>query len=245
MRKKIEDWLPVFVMLLYGITYFIALSVITEQRLLVDVKDLTWDNIGARFLLDFLLMLLLPIILMVVNRKNLKEFSIRLNQRTLLLILVGIMIVLFMLHSDYTLSGGYRLYFHLVVVASAEEFLFRGYVYGKMKSKGKTAALLVSGTLWGMMHSILPGLAAGDQIADIGVSMISQVGFGIAAGWYFIYIMEKSATLLLPIFVHAILNYTVGPLGVIVAIGVFLYLSFYGSVQVMGKSETQGSVMDE
>src|SRR5690554_1825475 len=106
MRKKIEDWLPVFVMLLYGITYFIALSVITEQRLLVDVKDLTWDNIGARFLLDFLLMLLLPIILMVVNRKNLKEFSIRLNQRTLLLILVGIMIVLFMLHSDYTLSGG-------------------------------------------------------------------------------------------------------------------------------------------
>lgn len=54
--------------------------------------------------------------------------------------------------------------------------------------------------------------------------MLSEMGGGIASGYYFIYLLDKSKSLFIPIFVHAILNYTVGYIGILTAIGAGVYL---------------------
>lgn len=223
MLKK-NIYMPVIVALLYTVYYYLVLNMMTARGLLVDLNKVTWSTVGTRFLTDFSVMLLFPVIIILVHRRSLNDFYISFVRRKVTAVLGSILLILFILHNDYTVSGFYKLFFHLIVVAFAEEFLFRGYVYSMMKRYSKTSAVLVSGILWGSMHAILPGLVAGEQLGEIGLNMISQLGFGIAAGYYFIYIMEKSASLFVPVLVHAILNYTVGPIGIITAVGTGLYL---------------------
>lgn len=225
MKKKTQKnvYVPLTVVLLYSLYYYFLLTVITERGMLIGLNDITGSNVGERLLLDVALMLILPGILIIIYRKKLKDFSLRITHSNLLILLVSIVLLLFVLHNDYTVSGFYQLFFHLIIVAFGEEFIFRGYFYNVMKRQSKTFAVLVSGILWGSMHAILPGLAAGEPLSAIGLNMVSQMGFGIAAGYYFIYLMEKSDTLLVPILVHAILNYTVGPIGVITAFGTGVY----------------------
>ncbi|MBU5314631.1 hypothetical protein KQI38_21640 [Tissierella carlieri] len=64
---------------------------------------------------------------------------------------------------------------------------------------------------------------AGDGLKQIGIRMLSEIGGRIVAGYYFIYLLEKSKSLFIPVFVHAILDYTVGGIGVLTAIGTGVY----------------------
>jgi membrane protease YdiL (CAAX protease family) len=77
---------------------------------------------------------------------------------------------------------------------------------------------------FGIMHSILPGVLTGDDLGRIVLRMVSEIGSGIIAGYYFIYLLEKSNSLFTPIFVHAILDYSIGGIGIITAIGAGIYL---------------------
>lgn len=67
------------------------------------------------------------------------------------------------------------------------------------------------------------------------LSMCSEIGGGIIAGWYFIYLLEKSNTLWVPILVHAILDYSVGPIGIIAAIVIFVHLLLKSKQQRFNK----------
>jgi membrane protease YdiL (CAAX protease family) len=128
------------------------------------------------------------------------------------------------MHADFTIKGYYKLFFYLIVVAFGEEFLFRGYTYNKLKIRSKVLGVVVCGFFWGSMHAILPGLLSGDSINQLGISMLSEAGPGIVMGYYFIYLQEKSSSLFIPIFIHAILDYTIGFIGIFTAIGTGIYL---------------------
>lgn len=110
------------------------------------------------------------------------------------------------------------------MVGFGEEFMFRGYVYNKLLRHNKLLAIIVSGFFWGILHAILPGLLAGNDLWRIGIGMLSEIGGGIAVGYYYIYLLEKSKSLLIPVFVHSILDYSVGSIGIITAIGTGAYL---------------------
>ena len=122
-----------------------------------------------------------------------------------------------------TIRGYYKFFFYLVVVSFSEELVFRGYVYNELLRHNKLLAVIVSGFFWGIFHAILPGLLAGDGLGQIGIRMLSEIGGGIITGYYFIYLLEKSKSLFIPINIHAILDYQVGGIGVIVAIATGVY----------------------
>lgn len=54
--------------------------------------------------------------------------------------------------------------------------------------------------------------------------MLNEIGGGIVMGYYFIYVLEKSKSLYIPIFVHAIMNYAFVGVSVITVIGTGFYL---------------------
>ncbi|MCT4618348.1 MAG: CPBP family intramembrane metalloprotease [Marinisporobacter sp.] len=214
----------IIITLIYTIYFYVVIKFIIENNMRISINNITIDNIGTKLIGDFCLMLLIPLILIVINRKRLIEFKLQFLYSCLQYILIAIMVLLFFIHGDFTIRGYYKFFFFLVVVAFGEEFIFRGYVYNKLLIHNKIFAILISGFFWGILHAILPGLLVGDSIWQIGIRMLNEIGAGIVFGYYFIYLLEKSKSLFIPIFVHAILDYTIGYIGILTAIGTGIYL---------------------
>lgn len=225
-RTRFSDHIamPMIVSLLYTIYFYVATKFVIEHNMLISINNVTINNVGIKFIDDFFVMLLFPLILTVIYRKRLIEFKLQFMHTYLQYVLIAIMIGIFLLRGDSTIGGYYKFFFYLVVVGFGEEFIFRGYVYNKLLRHNKLLAIIVSGFFWGILHAILPGLLAGNDLWRIGIGMLSEIGGGIAVGYYYIYLLEKSKSLLIPVFVHSILDYSVGSIGIITAIGTGAYL---------------------
>ena len=128
------------------------------------------------------------------------------------------------MHGDFSISGCYKAFFYIFIVAAPEEIIYRGYLFSKLKSFNRLIAILVSGSLWGIIHAILPGILAGNVSSIILVSMLSEIGAGIIVGLFFICLFEYSGSLLVAIMIHALLDYSYESWGIIVGIVVFAYL---------------------
>lgn len=204
--------------LMYLISYYAY-----NNNILIGANDVTWNTVLNKFIYDYLVMLLIPSMILIANKKHLYEFRLCFNSKYEILFLSGIMLVLFFLHRNFTVSGLYSFFFYFIVVAFGEEFIFRGFIYNRMKNKSKALAIIISGILWGVGHAMLPAIIWDYSIIQLLVAMCSGIGGGILMGWYFIYLQEKSKTLWIPILVHAILDYTVGGIGIVTAIFVFVY----------------------
>jgi membrane protease YdiL (CAAX protease family) len=70
----------------------------------------------------------------------------------------------------------------------------------------------------------LPGLLAGHGLSTIMMSMLNEIGGGIIAGLFFICLFEYSGSLLVPIMVHALFDYSYQWWGIIIGLVVFFYL---------------------
>lgn len=217
-------FMPIIISLFYTIYFYVVVKFIIEFNMLIRLNNITLSNLGTKFISDFLVTLLVPLILAVIYRKKLLKFKLQFKHTYLQYILITIMILLFLLNGDFTIRGLYKFFFYLVMVGFAEEFLFRGYVYNELLIHNKLLAVIVSGFFWGILHAILPGLLAGEALGQIGIRMLSHIGGAIVSGYYFIYLLEKSKSLFIPVFVHAILDYSVGGIGVLTAIGTGVYL---------------------
>lgn len=190
----------------------------------ISVYNITVGNIYRKLMEDFVVMLLIPCILMIIYRGRLIELKLHFRHTYLQYALIIIMAVLFILHNDFTIQGFYKPFFYLVIVAFGEEFVFRGYVYNKLSKHNRLLAIIVSGFFFGILHSILPGILAGNSLGRIVFSMLNEIGGGIIIGYYYIYLLEKSKSLYIPIFVHAIADYSRGGIGIITMIGAGIYL---------------------
>ena len=224
-RKYNKDIIkPILFSIAYTIYFYLATKFIVEKDILISLKDVGINNVGQKFMGDFFVILLIPCILMIIYRKNLKEFKLNFTHKNLQYTLITILVVSFLFHRNFTVRGIYQLFFSLVIVGFGEEFVFHGYVYNQLSKHNRLCAIIISGFFFGIIHAILPGVLAGKAIGGIGLSMLSEIVGGILMGYYFIYILEKSNSLYIPIFVHAIMNYAFVGVGVITMIGSGFYL---------------------
>lgn len=211
---------------------YISIYLAFKNNVLISQNNVTWNNIHTKFLIDYLSMLLLPSILIIANRRNLKAFRLCYESKKESFTLLVIMFLLFILHNDFSITGTYKFFFYLVVIAFGEEFIFRGFLYNRLKSHSKAAGIILSGILWGIGHAIMPSILNNSSLVQPLLSMSNGIGGGILMGWYFIYLQEKSKTLWIPILVHAILDYSVGGIGILISIGTFLYFLFKSKQEV-------------
>lgn len=227
---------PILFSIAYTIYFYIVTKYIVEKDILVGLNEVTINNIGQKFMGDFLVMLFIPCILMIIYRKSLKEFKFNFTHKKLQYTLIAILAVSFILHGNFTIRGIYQLFFSLVIVGFGEEFIFRGYVYNQLSKHNKLMAIIISGFFFGILHSILPGILSGKDLGGIAFSMLNEIGSGIVMGYYFIYILDKSKSLYIPIFVHAIMNYAFVGVGIITMIGTGFYLQKLDKMKVIHAS---------
>lgn len=177
--------------ILTGILEFLWLYLIVyythKNNLFVSITNVTWNNIITKLLFDYLSMLLIPTIIIIIYKKQLCDFQLCMNSKFDIIVLLGVMIILFFLHNDFGILGLYRFFFYLVVVAFSEEFIYRGFIYNKLKSNSKCFAIIISGVLWGVGHSVLPSIISNANLSQLFLSMFSQIGIGIFMSWYFIF----------------------------------------------------------
>lgn len=195
-----------------------------NSAIITELSGITWNNVFGELVNDCIAMLTVPAFLIVLYRKNMALFRLNFNSKWEVFILSAVMILLFVLHNDFTIKGFYNLFFFFLIIGFAEEFIFRGFVYNILKDNSRALAIIISGSFWGIGHAVLPSITKNKDIVEILLSIPSLIVIGIIFGFYFIYLLEKSRTLWIPILVHAILDYSVGPIGIIVAFGIFIYL---------------------
>lgn len=210
-----------------GIWFFLWMFLIcyftVKNNLFISIDNITRDTIFSRFLFDFFALSVVALIIIVINRKNLEYFRLCIQSKYEILILAGVMILLFFLHNDYSIEGFYHFYFYLFFVAFTEEFLFRGYLYNRMREDSRKYAIIISGICFGIGHAVLPSILTNADLLQLLWAMASTIGGGILSGWYFIILQERSKTIWIPVLVHAILDYTVGIIGLLVAIITLIY----------------------
>lgn len=204
--------------------FYIVSNFAFHFNMLISKDSVTWDNILIKLAVDYSVMLFIPTILLTINKKNLKDFNLCLESQKEIYILITVVIAFFILHNDFTIRGFYKFFFYLVVVSFGEEFLYRGFVYNRLKVKSEVIAIILSGMLWGIAHAILPSIQSNKDIIQMLLAMRNEVFGGILSGWYFIYLQEKSKTLWFPVLIHALLDYSFSFLGALVAVVAFIYL---------------------
>jgi len=223
MKKIYSQYVwPVTIIVLYSIYFYTIEKILFVNGWEISLKDITNNNIGIRLAIDFAVMLIFPVMLFVIYRKRLNELGV--VKSKISLILLFIYIIFFYMHRDFSTSGCYKAFFYIFIVAAPEEIIYRGYLFSKLKSFNRLIAILVSGSLWGIMHAILKGIFAGNDLSIIFVSMLSEIGGGIIGGLFFICLFEYSSSLLVAIMIHALLDYSYESWGNIVGIVVFAYL---------------------
>jgi membrane protease YdiL (CAAX protease family) len=220
LREEKMRIIPILVGTGYFMWFYILANIFYNNNMIISVKNVTWDNILIKLAGDYLIMLLLPTLIIIIYRKKLTDLNLKYTSKKEIYILSIILIIFFFLHNDYSITGFYKFFFYFIVVSFGEEFIYRGYIYNKLKEKSVIQAIIISGILWGVNHAILSSVVDNSNILK---GMIYEMGGGILSGWYFIYIQEKSGTLWIPILIHALQDYSYMFFGPLVAIVTLIY----------------------
>lgn len=221
-RENIKRYKPALIGIIYMIYFYIFVTITYKNSWLIPLKDVTLSNIGKIVIVDFFSMLIFALAIIIVYRNKLFELGIKKSK--LSIILLAIYILAFILNRDYTVRGIYKAFFYLFIVALPEEVIHRGYIYNSLKKHNKISAIIISGVLFGIMHSILPSIISESGLLIMVKNMFNELAGGILGGFMFIFYLEKSGSIFVPILIHALLDYNYSILGLVVAIAVLVYL---------------------
>lgn len=221
-RERVKHYMPILVGIIYMIYFYTFLTFAHQNGWLISLKDVSFSNLGIALLIDCGSMLIFPLFIIMICKKKLNEWGFKKSK--LAIVLVLIYVLFFILHKDYTINGIYKAFFYLFIVALPEEIIYRGYIYNSLKKSNRINAIIISGILFGIMHSILPSVISEFSISIMVKDMFNQVGGGILSSLIFILYLEKGDSIFIPILIHALLDYSYGVLGMLIAIIVLVYL---------------------
>lgn len=201
----------IFVVVVYMLFLYFAIAYEYMNGYWILIGAIDKFNIGTKLLTDFMNGLLFVFVIIFINRKetgNLRNMGITMNSSILVISLFLIYLLQFFIIGDFSPNGIYRFYFYLIFISLPEEFIFRGYLFNSLnRHLSYRSSIIISGVLWSIPHAYLPAIKSGASYMVFVVDIISQMGGGILMGFLFIHIYKKSNNLLVPILLHAIMDY--------------------------------------
>lgn len=191
---------------------FILFRYMYIHKWLISASSLTENNFIYRLFTDlvgncsFVILLLTPVVL---KKCSIKKYGITNKSPIAISILFAIYFMLFIYHKDFTITGFYTFFYYFLLVSVPEEFIYRGYLFNKFYYKYNFwISVIISGTLFGIGHAILPTILKNEGLAYFMNHAISNIlGQGILVSALFSGIFKKSENLIVPIIIHAILDY--------------------------------------
>jgi membrane protease YdiL (CAAX protease family) len=206
---------------LQGLAYFIVdytstlllASFLFKNDLMIFLASISETNILSRICGDLAVRgipLICLILLMFKNKISWSDIGLKISRKKigigLQIGLAAVYLGIFLFKGDYTCRGLYAALYYLFVVAMTEELIFRGFLFHWfMRSFSKNTSMVLSGLLFGLMHSIMPIVLLGVHPL---VALLSNALGGIFAGAIYSVIYLRTGTLLVPILIHAILDYS-------------------------------------
>lgn len=221
-REKERQYIPILITIIYMVYFYIFCTWEYRNGWLISLQEVSLSNLSIKLFGDFGSMFIFPLILFVAYRKNLSELGVRKSKLCIVLLLIYVLF--FILHRDYTVKGIYHAFFYLFIVALPEEFIYRGYLYSNLKKYNRTMAIIISGMLFGMIHSILPSIISEGSASTMLMDMTNQLGGGIVSSLIFISFLEISGSIWVPILIHALLDYSYKSWGIGVTVLVLGFL---------------------
>ncbi|WP_346879832.1 MULTISPECIES: CPBP family intramembrane glutamic endopeptidase [unclassified Clostridium] len=202
---------PITLIGIYMVYFFFLVKYFYNNDLLIGVKNITISNVGIQLLGDFLANLLIVIIIisiMLRKKQSLNITGTTRNGKIVACILFAIYIGIFFIKGDFSLAGIYKPLFFLITIGFVEEFIFRGYLFTELDKELPTyLAVIISGMMWGAMHATLPIILNNYSGIQSFSAIISTFGGYTAVGAIFVLLYKKSNSLIVPILVHALLDY--------------------------------------
>ncbi len=184
------------------------------NRLVLSWSQCSWGAAVGQLLWNAGILLLPPVVFLRLTHTKPGAVGFTGRSKGLVLGLGGVYLLLFVRNGAFS-AGGVGRWLHLLIcIALAEELMYRGFVYTRLKQVNPWLALVVSGGFWGAGHAVLAGVLAGRPLPELLLTMVVggegvsvTVLGGIVAGIGFAALYEWSGTLFVPVFLHAILDY--------------------------------------
>ncbi|WP_313134857.1 CPBP family intramembrane glutamic endopeptidase [Anaerocolumna sp.] len=193
-----------FIYQLFTIKHFLP-----KYDLFIPISDISEINILSRICGDLILVsvpIVVMVIIMSIHKIKWTDMGIRLVHPRILSFLFSIYILLFIIRGDYTYSGIYVAIYYLFIISCVEEIVFRAFLFHWFKQTiTKNQAIFTCGLLFGLIHAIVP-----IAILDVNplMAILSVLLGGVISGLVFSVMYLRGGTLLIPILVHAILDFT-------------------------------------
>lgn len=211
------------VLVLYLANLFLVEGFLFEKGLTIPMESVNYENIKIRALGDIAGMCVIPVIIVALCWRRLSVLRLSLASLKICSVLIFSLLIFWFLHADYSIRGTYKILFYTFLIGFCEEFIFRGYAYNLLAPIHRKGAILISGAFFGMGHAVLPIVHGQLPLEKAVIAILSTIGGGIVAGYFFIYLEERSRTLLVPILIHAILDYSYKWYGLAITICVWAY----------------------
>ena len=100
-----------------SVIYFYFVTQLSCKLGYVTLSELDSSNIFKRLTSDCIFSLVPMVVILLMFRKSLGELAINRNQAVLCMILLGVYLLCFILHGDFSVAGWYKLFFYIIFVA--------------------------------------------------------------------------------------------------------------------------------
>ena len=205
--------LPIVVVEIYIFVSFCIIEWLYNHEMLISINDIEQSNFWIWFSYNIILgALILAGAGFALSRKInvIRHLKLVPDKHKITYILFAIYIVMFFVIHDFSISGCSRWIYYLIFIAAEEEIVFRGYLFKELEKEVPIfIAIILSGLIWGSVHAFMPMITHEPMTVDP-MSLIFREAFnGVGAGALFVLLYKKSDSLLVPILVHAILDYVI------------------------------------
>lgn len=209
MNKKKTNISIAGVVGLYCIMLLLILLKISNTGRMIRMVDVNEKNILQKIYMDIALLLPLVAVLglhkLICRTDSFKSLNINLKNWKVIVILILALIIQILMKGVKNPLSYYKLFYYLIVIAIPEEIISRGIVYNQLKNIGEERAIIISGIVWGIMHSLLiwvqNGIGWNSIIASIG--LLSSY---IIINHPVIFLYKKMDNLLIMIMLHAFMD---------------------------------------
>ena len=220
------------------VVFFSMLYIFHKYNLMVvSTSGITQNNFLVQLLYHLATMILFPILVIIFCRTKMSSLCINKTNKWLCAVLLSVYISFFFSIHNFTASGLYNAVYILISVAFGEELFFRGWSYLRLKQYSPKLAIIISGSFFGASHVIYPAILNDWSILQIityglfgGAEVSTNILGGIIGGLMFILLLELGENLLVPVLIHALLNYSahlnffIQWLGILICLLTFIYL---------------------
>lgn len=196
-------------MFIYLFVSAIFVKILMVNNFWINKTDISTENIGKAIFNQSIFSIIIPALCFLPFWKNYKLLKRDKVRYYLIAAAFAFYIISFCMQENITFIMKYNFFKYLLFIGLGEEIVFRGIMYNVIKLESNRKAILISGACFGVMHALSIYWNGGNTSAII-MGAVSELGGGILAGGYFIFLYEISGTIFLPVLIHAILDYPYG-----------------------------------